>query len=433
MEIQINIKGLTPPQKRLFESKKRFTTSCFGRQSGKTTTGILRTIVRPLQGRPGGIYWYILQTHSAAEVAFNRYWDRVRGTKILKEKPNESEKFCRLVNDAIVFFKSGENYEDLRVETLDGVVIDEYRQQHPDLWSKVVRPMLARHQGWADILSTPNGFEHFYDLCERAKVDPEWDFFQAPSTEAPWWTEEEIKSARSEMSEDEFAQEILAEFREMGVGKTYKNHSSILHGSLINPFTGSDSWSPYLPIIVGLDFNVGLMCWELGQHKGGDWYWRDEIAIKNTDSDECARVLVEKIRGHKPGVVLIGDASGKARKTSAVGKTDYSIITQALSDAGIKYQNLTPEDNPAVKDRINAVNSRLKSADGSTHAWYHPINCKYLKRDLEKVKWKEGADGAILDKSDPLSTHASDAAGYPMTYYSEMLKTNPGILQVIQR
>jgi hypothetical protein len=390
-------------------------------------------IYRPLQGRDDGIYWYVLQTYSAAEVAFNRYIDLIRKTEIFLDK-NESERWVRLLNGSTLFFKSGQNYEDLRTETLDGCIIDEVRQQDPDLWTKVIRPMLARRQGWCDFFSTPNGFDHFKDLYDFALEHPdEWSTFHAPSSESWWWTEAELTSAKASMSEDEYAQEILAEFREMGAGKTYKNHG--MHNqTLENPFAiRGQHWSPYLPIVVGLDFNVGLMCWELAQNRGSDFYFGDEIAVMNTDTEECTKVLISKVKDHKPGVILIGDASGNSRKTSAAGKTDYSIIKQALSSHGIKYEDRTPESNPLVKDRVNCVNGRLKAADGTPHLWYHPFNCKYLKRDFERVKWKEGADGAVLDKSDPLATHATDALGYPITYYSDLLKQQVGMMRVIVR
>jgi len=346
------------------------------------------------------------------------------------KKPNESELTCRFQHGPEISFKSGKNYQDLRIETLDGVVIDEYRQQPPELWTMVIRPMLSAKQGWASILSTPNGFDHFKDLYDFAlEHEDEWGAFQAPSTEAPWWTPAEVASAKALMSEDEFAQEILADFREMGAGKAYKNHGTWNHATT-NPFCSSQTYSPHLPIVVGLDFNVGLMCWVLGQCRAGQSYWADEIAVKNTNTEECAHVLVDKVKGHKSGVILIGDASGNANKTSAVGKTDYSIITKVLKDNNISYKNLTPESNPHVKDRVNCVNGRLKSADGKVHLWYNPQKCKYLKRDLERVKWKEGTSGAIFDKTDPLATHASDAFGYPVAYYSELLKKEVGVLAV---
>lgn len=388
-------------------------------------------VKRPLMGRENGIYWFILQTYGAARIAYRRF---KKLTGPLLESTNETELRCTLRGNRSIFFKSGKNFEDLRAETLDGAIIDEMRQQHQDLWPMVIRPMLSRRKGWCDFLSTNNGYDHFYDLWQSAENNPkEWSTFHAPSTEAWWWTEEEIESARSTMSTDVFAQEIMAEFREIGVGKTYKNNGAYNHMEQ-NPFVprGID-WSPYLPIIVGLDFNVGLMVWTLAQCKGGDFYFGDEIAVDNTDTEQCANVLAQKVENHKPGIVLVGDASGNARRTSAVGQTDYSIIKKVLQSKGIPYEDRTPKENPGVKDRVNCVNSMLKAADGAIHLWYHPTRCKYLRRDFERVKWKQGTDGAFLDKSDPLATHASDAAGYPISLFSNVFRERPGRMRVLVR
>jgi hypothetical protein len=435
MKLRLKLRHRTPPQRRISQSTSRFNIAVWGRQSGKTTFGLDKMLYRPLMGRPGGVYWYILQTYDAAKIAFKRYKQAaLQNPQVLKNKPNESDLFFHLCNDATVFFLSGKNYEDLRAQTLDGAIIDEVRQQHPDLWPKVIRPMLARRNAWCDFYSTPNGYDHFHDLYTFALEHPEeWSTFHAPSTEAFWWTPQEVASARATMSEDEFAQEILAQFREIGRGKAYINHGPHNQADQ-NPFSVRNlPWSPYLPLVVGLDFNVGMMAWVIGQTRAGDFYWGDEIALANTNTQEAVPLLIEKVRGHKPGVILIGDASGKSNKTSASGSTDYSIIMRAMKDAGIPARNLSPDSNPQVKDRINMINGRLKAADGTVHLWYNPKRCKLLKRDLERVTWKQNAQGAILDKSDPLLTHASDAMGYPVCFYADEWKTSPGVLRVIQR
>jgi len=430
---RLNMRRRTPPQKRISESLTRFNVAAWGRQSGKTTFGLDKMIIKPLMGRPGGVYWYVLQTYAAAEVAFNRYLALLSKTDLITYK-NRADKVAVLDNGASVFFKSGKNYQDLRAETLDGAIIDEMRQQHKDLWPMVIRPMLARRGGWCDFYSTPNGFDHFYDLAQLARNNPkEWSFYHAPSTEAPWWTESEVQSARATMSEDEFAQEILAEFRSIGFGKAYLSHGP--HNQVSeNPFAVRGlKWSPYLPIIVGLDFNVGHMSWVLGQSKGEDIYFGEEIVVKGTNTDETTQVLVNRVKGHRLGVLLVGDATGKSNKTSASGATDYSIITKALREANIPFRNLTPESNPPVKDRINTMNAMLKSASGGVHFFYNPAACPKLARDLDRVTWKQGTDSAILDKSDPDLTHSSDAAGYPVFHFFNMSSSRPGLLRVIER
>lgn len=372
-------------------------------------------IKRPLEGRRFGHYWHLLQTYSAAEIAFNRFvrlFPKNSWSYMWSKKPNESEKTVFLTGFREVSFKSGKEYNNLLTETLDGAIIDECREQDKELWQRVIRPMLAKFKGWCDFYSTPNGFDWFYDLYKFALERPEeWGTFHAPSTEAWWWTPEEIESAKREMSEALFAQEILAEFRNIHTGRVYKNYGD--HNLVdSNPFSPKGGeWSPFLPILVGMDFNVTPMCWHLGQHRASQIYWGQRIWLENSDTAEASEELVSKVKGHTPGVILCGDATGKARKTASAGETDYSIIHATLKRCGIKYTDITPTENPIVKDRVNTINSRLKSASGETSIFIHR-RLKELITDLERVTWKPGSD-ATIDKSDPMLTHASDSIGYP--------------------
>jgi hypothetical protein len=431
---KLNLYSPHQGQSQIHQSKKRFNIICFGRQSGKTTYGLNKILDRAWVGRDNSVYWYVLQTYSAAKVAFNRIRDTYRQSPgAFLRRPNESGLTVYFNRGQQISFKSGKNFQDLRAETLDGVVIDEYRQQSPELWPMIIRPMLSRHQGWSDILSTPNGFEHFYDLFEAAEKDPEWSTFQAPSTVAPWWRPEEIESARKAMSEAEFAQEILAEFRDLTSGKAYLTNGTHNHRT-DSPFTRDGSLvSPHLPIVVGMDFNVTPISWVLGQTNGERFYWFDEIYLENSHTQEASIELIEKVRNHKAGVTICGDASGNAMKTSAVGRSDYAIIEQMLTEAGISWTNITPASNPSVKDRVNSVNMRLKNAQGETTMWYHPEHCRHLKRDLERVVWKAGASAILDQHKDPSLTHMSDAMGYPVAELTKVWEPSPGVLRIIRR
>lgn len=294
--------------------------------------------------------------------------------------------------------------------------------------------MVTRSKGWVDFLSTPNGYDHFYDLAEYAKyvARTDWKYFAAPSMEAPWWTHEEIQSARENMSPGEFKQEIMAEFVEIAQGKVYVNHGS--HNQKTeNPFARpGEMYSPYLPITVGMDFNVGSMAWSLGQVKYDEFYVADEIYLEDSHTEEAAILLADKVKHHQAGVEIIGDATGKARKSSSAGKTDYSIVEEVLSSRGIPYVNRTPSVNPAVKDRVNMFNLHLQSSSGKIKFWYNPVTCPILKRDLERVMWRPG-NNAVLDQiKDKTLTHMSDSWGYVIHELAEKWETtNSGGLVIV--
>jgi hypothetical protein len=440
--LNMSLPRRTPPQKLIQASSARFKIGVWGRQSGKTTNGTWTMFRRPMAGRSNGMYWYILQTHTAAEVAFNRYvklFPRESWKYLWAKKPNESEKTVFLSGGRQVQFKSGQNFDDLRVETLDGCIIDECRQQDKRLWTQVVRPMLGRRKGWCDFYSTPNGYDWFYDLAQDAKNLPEWDIVKAPSWEAWWWSPDEIASAKSTMSEPEFAQEIGAEFRDLTSGRAYMLFGD--HNKTDEcPWMPGKLFSPYDPITLALDFNLSPMAWTLGQLNADRWWWFDEIHLVNSHTMEAAvelrdRLLVLKQLGHRgePSVILCGDATGKATQRSS-NQSDYDIVKSVLKDAKISFRDETPESNPPIKDRVNAVNSRCKNALGEVNMWVHKINCPKLIYDFERVTWKPGAEFILNPGKLKELTHNTDGVGYPIHRFTPTRGVaNIGKTRIIQR
>lgn len=377
---------------------------------------------RPLEGRRFGMYWHILQTSSAAEIAFNRFV-RMFPTQARKylfaKRPNESEKTIYLTGHREIHFKSGHNFDDLRAETLDGAIIDECRQQSKELWSLVIRPMLGRRKGWCDFYSTPNGFDWFHDLFQEAKKLQDWQVMHAPSTAAWWWDADEVRSSQETMAEPEYAQEILAEFRSLTAGKAYPlfgDHNKAREC----PFMPGRRYSPYHAIVLGMDFNLSPMSWTLGQLAADRWWWFDEIHLKNSHTLEAAEVLRDKILLMKhegfqgqPNLIICGDATGKATQRTS-NESDFDIVKAVLKDAGISYRDETPDSNPAVKNRVNAVNAKCKNARGETTMWFHPEGCPKAIYDLERVTWKNKTDPVLDEGPQRELTHPSDSIGYPV-------------------
>lgn len=411
---KMTLKLYTPhqAQRAIHESKSRFKVAAYGRQAGKTTYGINRILKSAWEKE--GVYWFIEPTYGQAKVIWRRMFNALmKSNHAIVRDYNKTDLMFQLLSGSVVFCKSGEVRDNLRTETLNGTVVDEVREQPEDLWQMVIRPMLATTNGWADFLSTPNGYDAFYDLFKKADSDVSgtWESFHAPSTANPLFTQEEYEAAKRDMSEPQFEQEILALFRNIHTGRVYKNFGdhNLVEANPWSPKAGE--WSPFLPIVVGLDFNVSPMCWHLGQFKGEKIYWGDRIWLENSDTAEATEELISKVTGHGPGVLLVGDATGKARKTASAGETDYSIIHARLRARNIKYQDLTPSENPLVKDRVNTMNARFRSATGEVSIFINK-RLKELIRDCERVTWKAGAE-ATIDKSDQSLTHASDSVGYP--------------------
>lgn len=95
-------------------------------------------------------------------------------------------------------------------------------------WEEILSPTLLDLKGGATFISTPNGFNHFYDLSLMEGNNPDWKYFHFTSYDNPFLDTEEIDKKKSEITDDRFAQEYLGEFRKKE-GLVYKEFNRRLH------------------------------------------------------------------------------------------------------------------------------------------------------------------------------------------------------------
>lgn len=396
-------------------SRKRFRIAAWGRQSGKSTCA-LNEIVKQAWENPRTKYWYVSPTHSQAQDQYRRLVGMLWACRGVLIKKNQTELRIVLSNRSEIKFVSGESGTNLRGATLNGVVLDEVRDLPPDLWHMVIRPMLATTRGWALFISTPNGFDSFYDLFELAKVDSEWDTFQVPSNASPYFSQEEFDAQKRTLPEPIFAQELLAEFRDITSGRAYTTvgpHNERLD----SPFAPGRAYSPHLPIYVSCDFNLSPMAWLLGQTSQGHVHVPEEVYVERCDDPyEALRELAARLDRipfdvNDVGLLITGDATGKAKQRTS-HKSDYDIIVQFLRERGYKARVIAPESNPGIFDRVTTVNTRCKNASGIVTFTYNPIDAPFLKKDAYRVVWKNGIARELDPGPQRMQTHPTDALGY---------------------
>jgi hypothetical protein len=151
---------------------------------------------------------------------------------------------------------------------------------------------------------------------------------------------------------------------------------------------------------IGCDFNISPIVASIAQRQGENLYVIDEIVLYSSNTNELADEI--KNRYPKSKVWIYPDPAGAARKTSASGHTDHTI----LANAGFIVK--APRTHTPVRDRINAVNSRLCNAKGQRQLFIS-AKCKYTIKCIEKQVYKEGSN-AIPEKGE--FDHMNDALGY---------------------
>lgn len=158
-------------------------------------------------------------------------------------------------------------------------------------WDEILAPTLLDLKGGATFISTPNGFNHFYDLSLRdgnPKFHDEWKYFHFTSYDNPYLDPEEIAKKRSDTPEDRFAQEYLGEFRKRE-GLVYKEFSRELTvvASLPDDFET-------LYTLGGVDWGHTHPCAVITIKKdySGNYYITDEFYSPGRTEDEIVDVVV---------------------------------------------------------------------------------------------------------------------------------------------
>jgi phage terminase large subunit len=135
---------------------------------------------------------------------------------------NESELRVDYANGGQLRLYGADNPDALRGIYLDGVVMDEYADMDPRLWSEVIRPALADRKGWAVFIGTPRGRNALFDTWTRASADPQnWYALMLKASETGLIAQDELDLARRELSDEQYAQEFECSFDAAIIGAYY--------------------------------------------------------------------------------------------------------------------------------------------------------------------------------------------------------------------
>jgi hypothetical protein len=185
-----------------------------------------------------------------------------------------------------------------------------------------------------------------------------------------------------------------------------------------------------MQLFVSMDFNVDPMTCVIGQYSKGSGLRvmerceiLEEIIMPNSNTPTMMMRLLTELRKYKYGYTLsvevYGDAAG-VQRSSQSQKTNWQIVAEYFQlDPQIHTLFLRRRANPTIVDRINAVNTMFKSADGLVRLYVDEMRCPELIKDFKKVSWQQDSNGVstgLLDKRDKNRTHISDAMGYAIEY-----------------
>lgn len=213
-------------QYEIHTDKTRFKVIVRGRRGGKTEEEIEGAVMDAVTDP--GRHWIVGPSYKQIK---SIVWTRLKAVLAVDRDWifNEQELYAHNPNildesgtPTRIELKGADKEDSLVGVALKSLRIDEAALVKNNVWSLVLRPMLADYKAPAYFYSTPRGKNWFYDLYMRGQSgDVDWKSWRQPTSINKYIDASEIAEMKKDMTELMFSQEVMAEFlsEETGVFK----------------------------------------------------------------------------------------------------------------------------------------------------------------------------------------------------------------------
>lgn len=281
---------LTPAQNKIASDVHRFRVVNCGRRFGKTSLAIEEIKGKALSN--SNKICYIAPTYQQArDIA----WEAIKKEfQAIIITVNESRLELKVKNikegESIVVLRGWESVDTLRGQSFDFLVIDEISSMRNfwTNWQEVLRPTLTDRKGEVLFISTPKGFNHFYDLYNFEIKDTNYKSFHFTSYDNPHIPREEIDQAAKELTVERFSQEYMADFTKTE-GLVYKEFDR-------NKHIYTEGRHAFREVISGVDFGYSnpCACYSIGSDFSDKYWIFDEFYKTNKTDAEVAEYVAAK-------------------------------------------------------------------------------------------------------------------------------------------
>lgn len=264
---------------------------------------------------------------------------------------NEAELMVTLINGAKIRVFGADNADAMRGLGFDGVFLDEYGDFKPSVWPTVVRPALSDKQGWAVFAGTPKGKNQFWDVWSDAtgRLKTDWFAMMLKASDSGILPQSELDDVRSQITEDQYLQEMECNFEAAILGAFYGTEMrELADAGRIREV----AYDPSLPCFTA---------WDIGHRDDTSIWWyqvlRNEVrvidfySISGSGVEDVGKLVASKPY-HYERHFLPHDA--RAATFASNGK---STIEQLISILGLTNLSIVPK--LSVQDGIQAVRMTL--------------------------------------------------------------------------
>ena len=399
----------------------RFIVACCGRRWGKSFSAAMEAEIMVTQ--PKKTVWIVAPNYATSEKIFNKVWDDLIITHRMGDfaiSKSKKEQYIEFEWGSKIQGKSAEHPDGLIGEGCDLIILDEASKINlKKIWQTYLRPTLSDKKGKAIFVSTPDGFNAFYEYYLLGQKQKFWYSFNSPSWENSFafpdgYDDYDLEEARSTTDPEAFEQEFGSKFTVMS-GRVYPEFDRNIHVEKIG-------YIPNYPVHISIDFGFrmpAVIWFQPFKHNGLTHINVIDEIIHQTNIKLDTLVNMVKARPWRI-VRVYGDPAGY-QVQSSVGQGEAELFYQKT---GYRVFTIRDKASRSIASGISHVRGFIRNVEGK-HRIHISDKCIGLIEDLESYRYPEHRDGTQIKDTplkDGLHDHGADALRYALVNYEPIRK-----------
>lgn len=394
----------TAPQTEFANSKAKYPAFVGGFGSGKTHSGILRTLRQKLAYPTLDVAYYLPTYDLVRMIGYPRFLANLDAMK-MKHRLNKAEHVITIAGKGQIIFRTlndpdrivGYEVADSLVDELDTLSVDDAERCWQQIIARNRQKKPDGSQNSVGVATTPEGFRFCYKRWQK-EVEDGYELIRASTySNARNLPADYIDSLRRSYPPQLVKAYLEGYFVNLTAGAVYPDFIRELNHTPETIIEGEE-------LHIGLDFNVYNCTAIVGVIRFGQPLILGEL-VKMRDTPDVCATIKEKFPGHK--INVYPDASGQSNRTVNATESDISI----LKAAGFTVRH--PSRNPFVKERVMAVNALICNSLQVRTLRINTDRCPTLTECLEQQTYdKNGEPDKTTDRD-----HPPDALGYLVHFH----------------
>ena len=369
----------------------------WGRQVGKTYYSINDNIIRAI--RKQGTYFMIFRTYKQAhEVVWRELLSQIPAELLKQCKTNENDltiEFPYLKGPmalpgigwvavkhnvdkprSIIQLLGSDQAESHRGRHCDWQTFDEFAFQNPEFLRSVYNPMLSTTNGGQTFMSTPNGYNHWFDMVENARQDDDWFYSEATWRDNPLVSKDFIAQERKDSERlgemSKFEAEYELQFRTVE-GPVYPDFDRKVH--VVSPKDIPTEGTLYIGADPGFENPFGVVFVLIDYDE--NWWIIDELYRNHTLVQDMIPMINDKL-GDKRLALMVADS--QASEAIAQLQKYFPVVPV------VKKGDSIPEGIRLVTQKLRP---RMQLTGPPKPCLFIASNCKNLIFEMDQYHYPE--------------------------------------------